>query len=75
MNFRGTWYHRLALNLDSHLKDNIRSADTCMQGIQDPLIGQKDKLALQTRLEKLSNRLDWSIEGQSPIMLVEPEKV
>jgi hypothetical protein len=46
-----------------------------MQGIQDPLIGQKDKLALQTRLEKLSNRLDWSIEGQSPIMLVEPEKV
>lgn len=74
-NSRGRWYNRLALNFESHLKNRERSAEFCIRGIQDPMVGDPDKLALQNRLDKLSARLNWTTKGQLPFQLVEPELV
>jgi hypothetical protein len=75
MNSRGTWYHRLVLNLASHLKKKAEAIDACILGIKDPLLKEKDKLELQNRLDKMSKNWNTSDVQITPIVLIEPEKV
>lgn len=46
-NARGTWWDRLALNLDAHLKDKDRAMKAVIAGLEDPALGDKDRLSLQ----------------------------
>lgn len=48
-NARGGWWDRLALNLNAHLKDNDRAMKAVIAGLEDPILGDKDRLSLQVR--------------------------
>lgn len=48
-NARGGWWDRLALNLDVHLKDKNRAMKAVIDGLEDPVLGDKDRLLLQVR--------------------------
>ncbi|VDN08283.1 unnamed protein product [Thelazia callipaeda] len=52
-NARGGWWNRLALNLDVHLKDKNQAMEAVTEGLQDPALGDKDRLLLQDRGRKL----------------------
>ncbi|KAL3986138.1 VRR-NUC domain family protein [Acanthocheilonema viteae] len=56
-NARGGWWDRLALNLDAHLKDKDRAMKAVIAGLEDPVLGDKDRLSLQDRGRKLC--LGW----------------
>lgn len=47
LNTRGSLWDRLALNLDSHLRDKADAFEVIQTGIADPDIGDKDRLLLQ----------------------------
>uniref|UniRef100_A0A158R4T1 Fanconi-associated nuclease n=1 Tax=Syphacia muris TaxID=451379 RepID=A0A158R4T1_9BILA len=54
INTRGMWWDRLALNLDSHLKNKMESFEAIKLGTNDSALGEKDILQLQMRGEKLN---------------------
>lgn len=70
INSRGKWYHRLALNTESHLKNSEEAVQICKSGLEDLAVGAPDKFTLQNRLQKLLGRLD-----DVPISVIEPEKI
>lgn len=46
-NARGGWWDRLALNFDAHLKDKDRAMKAVIAGLEDPVLGDRDRLSLQ----------------------------
>uniref|UniRef100_A0A8R1TXB0 Fanconi-associated nuclease n=1 Tax=Onchocerca volvulus TaxID=6282 RepID=A0A8R1TXB0_ONCVO len=68
-NARGGWWDRLALNLDAHLKDKDKAMKTVIAGLEDPVLGDKDRLSLQDRGRKLCSR--W----KGPLEELHPEKI
>ncbi|KAM3716606.1 Fanconi-associated nuclease [Dirofilaria immitis] len=68
-NARGGWWDRLALNLDAHLKDKDRAMKAIVAGLEDPVLGDKDRLSLQDRGRKLCS------EWKGPLEEVYPEKI
>ncbi|KHN72538.1 Fanconi-associated nuclease 1 -like protein [Toxocara canis] len=53
MDARGSWWDRLALNLDSHLKQKDEALQAIIAGLKDICLGDKDRLLLQDRGEKI----------------------
>uniref|UniRef100_A0A914RKH0 Fanconi-associated nuclease n=1 Tax=Parascaris equorum TaxID=6256 RepID=A0A914RKH0_PAREQ len=47
MDARGSWWDRLALNLDSHLKQRDEALKAINAALEDPSLGDKDRLLLQ----------------------------
>lgn len=70
INERGKWYHRLALNTETYLKNSEAAVRICIAGLKDSAVGAPDKLTLQNRLQKLLGRLD-----DVQIHVTEPENV
>ncbi|EJD75146.1 coiled-coil domain-containing protein MTMR15 [Loa loa] len=68
-NARGGWWDRLALNLDAHLKDKDRAMKAVIAGLEDPVLGDKDRLSLQDRGRKLCS--GW----KGPLEEMDPEKI
>ncbi|CAG9534456.1 unnamed protein product [Cercopithifilaria johnstoni] len=68
-NARGGWWNRLALNLDAHLKDKDRAMKTVIAGLEDPVLGDKDRLSLQDRGRKLC--VGWT----GPLKEVDLERI
>lgn len=54
-NSRGTWWDRLALDLDVHLKEKDKAMSTVTAGLDDPLIGDKDRLLLQVLFYRIKS--------------------
>nr|XP_039253091.1 fanconi-associated nuclease 1-like isoform X2 [Styela clava] len=50
---RGHWWERLALNIDQHLKDPVRSLDVIHESLQDSDVRVGHKLALAQRVNKI----------------------
>lgn len=50
---RGHWWERLALNMDQHLKDPVRSLDVIHESLQDSDVRVGHKLALAQRVNKI----------------------
>ncbi|OQR81697.1 hypothetical protein THRCLA_11500 [Thraustotheca clavata] len=50
---RGTWYNRLSLNLQQHLKQPQEAIAICQQGLLDSFLRECDRMPLQKRLERL----------------------
>ncbi|VDM48300.1 unnamed protein product [Toxocara canis] len=48
-----SWWDRLALNLDSHLKQKDEALQAIIAGLKDISLGDKDRLLLQDRGEKI----------------------
>ncbi|VDK68327.1 unnamed protein product [Litomosoides sigmodontis] len=63
---RGGWWDRLALNLDAHLKDKDRAMKAVIAGLEDPDLGDKDRLSLQDRGRKLCLRWRGPLEEGNP---------
>lgn len=66
---RGSWWDRLALNLDSHLKQKAEAMDAIQMGLDDCALGDKDRLLLQDR----GLKLDQAWKG--PLDTGDPERV
>lgn len=47
MDARGSWWDRLALNLDSHLKQKDEALKVINAALEDISLGDKDRLLLQ----------------------------
>uniref|UniRef100_A0A914MXK7 Fanconi-associated nuclease n=1 Tax=Meloidogyne incognita TaxID=6306 RepID=A0A914MXK7_MELIC len=77
INSRGRWYKRLVLNLNKHLKRNEEASKFCCLGIEDNFVLVSDKLSLQERLDKLSQRVVDCPQAllKNRLVLDEPEKV
>ncbi|KJH40262.1 VRR-NUC domain protein [Dictyocaulus viviparus] len=55
-NSRGALWDRLALNLDAHMKEREEALQEIEEGMNDDAVAAKDKLMLQDRAMKISNR-------------------
>ncbi|CAK5073341.1 unnamed protein product [Meloidogyne enterolobii] len=77
INSRGRWYKRLVLNLNKHLKRNEEAAKFCCKGIEENFVLISDKLSLQERLDKLSQRVVDCPQAllENRLVLDEPERV
>jgi uncharacterized damage-inducible protein DinB len=54
---RGSWWERLALNLE-HLKCNEQALHTCVNALNDPLVLDTDRITIERRHARLQGRLD-----------------
>ncbi|KAK6753836.1 hypothetical protein RB195_013056 [Necator americanus] len=68
-NSRGALWDRLALNLDAHMKEREEALREIQEGMQDEVVADKDKLMLQDRAIRISNR-----DFLEKIVLMEPVK-
>ncbi|EPB78651.1 hypothetical protein ANCCEY_02289 [Ancylostoma ceylanicum] len=69
-NSRGALWDRLALNLDAHMKEREEALQEIREGMEDGVVADKDKLMLQDRAIRISNR-----DFLERIVLMEPVKV
>uniref|UniRef100_A0A915C9F9 Fanconi-associated nuclease n=2 Tax=Parascaris univalens TaxID=6257 RepID=A0A915C9F9_PARUN len=69
MDARGSWWDRLALNLDSHLKQRDEALKAINAALEDPSLGDKDRLLLQDRGEKINDT--W----KGPMNVPDPERI
>ncbi|VDK56106.1 unnamed protein product [Anisakis simplex] len=69
MDARGGWWDRLALNLDSHLNRKSEAFQAIRAGLEDACVGDKDRLLLQDRGEKID--ANW----KGPLNVPDPERV
>nr|CDJ89969.1 VRR-NUC domain containing protein [Haemonchus contortus] len=69
MNHRGALWDRLSLNLDAHLKERDEALQEIREGLEDDAVADKDKLMLQDRALRISNR-----DFLERIVLAEPVK-
>uniref|UniRef100_A0A0M3IT90 Fanconi-associated nuclease n=1 Tax=Ascaris lumbricoides TaxID=6252 RepID=A0A0M3IT90_ASCLU len=69
MDARGSWWDRLALNLDSHLKQKDEALKVINAALEDISLGDKDRLLLQDRGEKISG--SW----KGPMNVPDPERI
>ncbi|CAI4222864.1 unnamed protein product [Auanema sp. JU1783] len=67
MDARGAWWDRLALNLDSHLREKDEALEEIREGLQDMHVKEKDQLLLQDRGKRLIKSFD------SILILCEPK--
>ncbi|EYC21225.1 hypothetical protein Y032_0020g63 [Ancylostoma ceylanicum] len=68
-NSRGALWDRLALNLDAHMKEREEALQEIREGMEDGVVADKDKLMLQDRAIRISNR-----DFLERIVLMEPVK-
>ncbi|RCN49698.1 VRR-NUC domain protein [Ancylostoma caninum] len=68
-NSRGALWDRLALNLDAHMKEREEALQEIREGMEDEVVADKDKLMLQDRAIRISNR-----DFLERIVLMEPVK-
>ncbi|KAK6049465.1 hypothetical protein COOONC_13032 [Cooperia oncophora] len=66
---RGALWDRLSLNLDAHLKEREEALQEIREGMEDDAVADKDKLMLQDRALRISNR-----DFLERIVLTEPIK-
>ncbi|KAE9421645.1 hypothetical protein Angca_006360, partial [Angiostrongylus cantonensis] len=66
---RGALWDRLALNLDAHMKEREEALREIEEGMNDDAVATKDKLMLQDRAIKISNR-----DFLERIVVMEPVK-
>ncbi|VDO22255.1 unnamed protein product, partial [Haemonchus placei] len=69
MNSRGALWDRLSLNLDAHMKERDEALQEIREGLEDDAVADKDKLMLQDRALRISNR-----DFLERIVLAEPVK-
>ncbi|VDN19422.1 unnamed protein product, partial [Gongylonema pulchrum] len=70
---RGEWWDRLALNLHFHLKDKDRAMKAVVDGLEDQLVGDKDRLLLQEISVVLVNTCDFLVGNGFGMFLVVQE--
>ncbi|WKY10629.1 hypothetical protein Q1695_002746 [Nippostrongylus brasiliensis] len=66
---RGALWDRLALNLDAHMKERQEALQEIEEGLRDDVVADKEKLMLQDRAIRISNR-----DFVERIVLTQPTK-
>ena len=62
--FRGHWYERLSLDLDSHLKRPLEALEVVETALDDPRVRVGRRLMLQQRVLKICSMKKYKLEAE-----------